>query len=68
MTDKKILHLLEQNPEEGMVLLMEHYESAESFFKLSSLNYGIYHTIFKLSLGLSDFIRYAFAYRLLYYS
>lgn len=25
MTDKKILHLLEQNPEEGMGLLMEHY-------------------------------------------
>lgn len=25
MTDKKLLHLLEQNPEEGMGILMEHY-------------------------------------------
>ena len=25
MTDKKLLHLLDQNPEEGMGLLMEQY-------------------------------------------
>ena len=25
MTDKKLLHLLDQNPEEGMGLLMEEY-------------------------------------------
>mgnify|MGYP007115559993 CR=1 FL=1 len=40
MTDKKLLHLLDQNPEEGMGLLMEEYmgllwsAAADSSFRL----------------------------------